>query len=403
MNITGYPVHTMARGNTTTITFSAVSVKNGNSSCCTFDNSFSYSFENSSSYAYGTHFADASEETPFYYDDDYNNDYGPCKYKAHGASFLPVLYSLFFILGFLGNALVLWVILLGARLRSMTDVCLLNLALADLLLVCSLPFLAHHARDQWVFGDVMCKVVLSAYHIGFYSGIFFITLMSVDRYLAIVHAVYAMRARTRKYGAIAAVVTWLAGFLASFPEALFIKVEKHNEKENCRPVYDRHTWGIFCLFKMNTLGLLIPLVIMGFCYTQIVRKLLSSPSSKKQAIRLVLIVVVVFFCCWTPYNMASFFKALELSSDNPNCESSKALRLTLQITEAMAYSHSCLNPILYVFVGQKFRRHLIRLMSKAPCRMCQFMKNYLTRDLSALRTGSVYSQTTSVDERSTAV
>uniref|UniRef100_A0A4W5PRS9 C-C motif chemokine receptor 8 n=1 Tax=Hucho hucho TaxID=62062 RepID=A0A4W5PRS9_9TELE len=296
-------------------------------------------------------------------------------YPVHTtASFLPVLYSLFFILGFLGNVLVLWVILLGVRLRSMTDVCLLNLALADLLLVYSLPFLAHHARHQWVFGDVMCKVVLSVYHIGFYSGIFFITLMSVDRYLAIVHALYAMRARTRKYGAIAAVMIWLAGFLA-----LFLKVEKHNKKVNCHSVYDGHAWGIFAFFKINTLGQLIPLVIMGFCYTQIVRRLLSAPSSKKQAIRLFLIVVVVFFFCWTPYNITSFFKALD-----------KAIRLTLQTTEAMAYSHSCLNPIIYVFVGQKFIRHLIRLIN----RMCQFMKNYLPRDFRASRTGSVYSQTT---------
>nr|XP_046158456.1 C-C chemokine receptor type 1-like [Oncorhynchus gorbuscha] len=400
MNITGYPVHTTAGGNITTIPFSSVRVENGNSSSYSYENSSSYAYENSSSYAYGTHFANTFDVTTYDYGD---YDDGVCKYKPHGASFLPVLYSLFFILGFLGNVLVLWVILLGVKLRNMTDVCLLNLALADLLLVCTLPFLAHHATDQWVFGDVMCKVVLGAYHIGFYSGIFFITLMSVDRYLAIVHAVYAMRARTRKYGAIAAVVTWLAGFLASFPEALFLKVEKHNEKENCRPVYDDRALVIFGLFKMNTLGLLIPLVIMGFCYTQIVRRLLSRPSSKKQAIRLILIVVVVFFCCWTPYNMTSFFKALELSEVYSSCESSKAIRLTLQITEAMAYSHSCLNPILYVFLGQKFRRHLIRLINKVPCRLCQFMKNYLPLDFRVSRTGSVYSQTTSVDERSTAV
>uniref|UniRef100_A0A8C7D964 C-C motif chemokine receptor 8 n=1 Tax=Oncorhynchus kisutch TaxID=8019 RepID=A0A8C7D964_ONCKI len=337
------------RGNTTTIPFSSVRVENGNSS--------SYSYENSSSY-----------------------------YKAHGASILPVMYSLFFTLGFLGNVLVLWVMLLGVLLRSMTDMCLLNLDLADLLLVCSLPFLAHHARHQWVFGDIMCKVVLSTYHVGFYSGIFFITLMT----------------RTRKYGAIAVVVTWLAGFLASFPEVLFLKVEKNYEKENCHPVYDGHSWGFFALFKMNTLGLLIPLVIMGFCYTQIDGLLFGGWSTEQPSDSFSLWLWCLF-CCWTPYNMRSFFKALELSEVYSSCESSKAIRLTLQITEAMAYSHSCLNPILCVFVGQKFRRPLIRLINKAPCRMCQFMKYYLPRDFRASRTGSIYSQTTSVDERSTAV
>ncbi|KAM3872687.1 C-C chemokine receptor type 4-like [Diretmus argenteus] len=293
----------------------------------------------------------------------------------------------------------------------MTDVCLLNLSLADLLLVCSLPFLAHQARDQWPFGEGMCKVVLGAYHIGFYGGIFFITLMSIDRYLAIVHAVYALRARTRSFGMIAAAVTWVAGFTASFPELYFLQVLEYRKSSNttalfCDSVYsgnentNRHFWSIFGLLKMNVLGFLIPIVIMGFCYAKIIWKLLYSPSSKKQAIRLVLVVVAVFFCCWVPYNVASFFKALELLNIYTACNSSKAIRLALQVTEAIAYSHSCLNPILYVFVGEKFRRHLLRLVNRTPCRLCQVVKTCIPQDRIA---GSFYSQTTSLDERSTAV
>ncbi|XP_044064567.1 C-C chemokine receptor type 5 isoform X2 [Siniperca chuatsi] len=347
-----------------------------------------------------------------YYDYSYNlvEDFGRCVYERHGASFLPVLYSIFFLLGLLGNSLVLWVISCGVRVRSMTDVCLLNLAVADLLLVCSLPFLAHQARDQWLFGDAMCKVVLGVYHISFYCGIFFISLMSIDRYLAIVHAVYAVRARTRSFGMIAAAVTWVAGFLASFPDLIFLQQQSNNSNNQyCFPAYPTaasgdaysyHFWTIFSLFKMNILGLFIPVVLMGFCYSQIVWRLLYSRSSKKQAIRLVLIVVAVFFCCWVPYNIASFFKALELLHIYAECKSSKDIRLALQVTEAIAYSHSCLNPILYVFVGEKFRRHLLRLINRTPCKLCQMIKVFMPQDRS---TGSAYSQTTSLDERSTAV
>ncbi|XP_039660866.1 C-C chemokine receptor type 1-like [Perca fluviatilis] len=343
-------------------------------------------------------------------------DFGRCVYERYGANFIPTLYASFFLLGLLGNSLVIWVIACGVRLRSMTDVCLLNLAVADLLLVCTLPFLAHQARDQWLFGDAMCKVVLGIYNIVFYSRIFFITLMSIDRYLAIVQAIYAMRVRTKSFGMIAAAVTWVAGFLASFPEMIFLKeqpgVNTNMTQFFCYPVYptatsndattssNSHIWSIFSLFKMNFLGLFVPVVIMGFCYSQIVWRLLHSPSSKKQAIRLVLIVVVVFFCCWIPYNIASFFKALELLHIYTECESSKAIRLALQVTEVIAYSHSCLNPILYVFVGEKFRRHLLRLINRAPCRLCQMVKACIPQDRI---NGSVYSQTTSLGERSTAV
>ncbi|XP_056300400.1 C-C chemokine receptor type 5 [Pseudoliparis swirei] len=358
-----------------------------------------------------------STEYSYYYDSysDYpDGDYGRCVYERHGATFLPALYVSFFLLGLLGNSLVIWVITRGVRLRSMTDVCLLNLAAADLLLVCTLPFLAHQARDQWLFGDAMCKVVLGVYHIVFYCGIFFISLMSIDRYLAIVHAIYAMRARTRSFGMIAAAVTWVAGFLASFPDLIFIEQQLQpgtNTTHFCFPVFPNavlndttssnpHFWRIFSLFKMNILGLFVPVLVMGFCYSQIVWRLLYSQSSKKPAIRLVVIVVAVFICCWVPYNVASFFKALQLLQIYTACESSKAIRLALQVTEAIAYSHSCLNPILYVFVGERFRRHLLRMMNRAPCRLCQVVTVCMPQDRN---TASVYSKTTSLDERSTAV
>ncbi|KAI7806961.1 C-C chemokine receptor type 5 [Triplophysa rosa] len=352
---------------------------------------------------------DDTNTSPLYnYGDYYNgnldpSDFSPCEYGDHASSLLPVLYSLFFVVGMLGNLLVVWVILMSVKLRSMTDICLLNLALADLLLVSSLPFLAHYASDQWIFGGPMCTMVLSVYHIGFYSGIFFIVLMGIDRYLAVVHAVFSLRVRTRTYGILASAVIWIIAIAASFPELINLNVSKYKNQTLCQsyPTSDEKSLFLktFGIFKMNVLGLLIPLVVIGFCYSMILNRLLRVRSSRKQAMRLVIIVMVVFFCCWTPYNVAAFLKALELNKlINITCESSKRITLSLQITEAVSYSHSCLNPILYVFAGEKFRRHLFRLLNKTPFSRLQFMKSYLTQ-----ATGSFYSQTTSVDDRSTAV
>ncbi|XP_056901765.1 C-C chemokine receptor type 5 isoform X1 [Takifugu flavidus] len=346
--------------------------------------------------------------TEYNYYDYYDHDYGTCMYERHGAKFLPVLYSLFFLFGLLGNLLVLWVIIFGTRLRSMTDVCLLNLAVADLLLVCTLPFMAHQALDQWVFGDALCKIVLGVFTISFYCGIFFISLMSIDRYLAVVHAVYAIRARTRSFGMTAAAVVWMAGILASFPELMFLKLQDVKSNLFCFPEYppatsdnaNSHFWSVFSLLKMNILGLFLPIAIMLFCYSQIIWRLCHSHSSKKQAIRLILVVVAVFLFCWVPYNIASFFKALELLGIYADCDFSKGIRSSLVITECIAYCHSCLNPLLYVFVGEKFRRHLLRMIYRTPCRICQVVKACLPQERIQ---GSVYSQTTSLDERSTAV
>ncbi|XP_053476925.1 C-C chemokine receptor type 5-like [Ictalurus furcatus] len=325
-----------------------------------------------------------------------------CEYNKHASQFLPVLYSLFFVVGFLGNALVLWVILMGAQMKSMTDVSLLNLAMADLLLLFSLPFLAHYARGTWPFGNAMCTLVLGVYYVGFYAGIFFIVLMSIDRYLAIVHAVFALKIRSKTYGILASVVIWIVAIAASFPELLYLGVEHYDNKTICSayPKDSRHNFvRSAAFFKMNVLGMLIPLSIVGFCYSMVLRRLQMLRNSKKLAIRLVAVVMVVFFCCWMPYNIAAFLKALELLEILlPDCELSKRTQLMLQVTEAIAYSHSCLNPFLYVFVGEKFRRHLTRLLRRTPCYQVQCMKRYMTQ-----AAGSVYSQTTSVDERSVGV
>ncbi|KAG7335627.1 hypothetical protein KOW79_000320 [Hemibagrus wyckioides] len=295
--------------------------------------------------------------------------------------------------------LVLWVILRGAQMKSMTDVSLLNLAIADLLLIFTLPFLAHYARDTWRFGDAMCKLVLGVYYIGFYAGIFFIVLMSIDRYLAIVHAVFALRIRTKTYGILASMIIWITAIAASFPELLYLRTETNNTEVICTAYpNDEHNKikRSIALIKMNIVGLLIPLIIVGYCYSMVLRRLLMLRTSKKLAIRLVAVVMLVFFCCWTPYNITAFIKALELQGIlSSGCELSRKIHLMLQVTEAIAYSHSCLNPFLYVFVGEKFRRHLARLLRQTPCVHVQCMKSYMTRAAS-----SVYSQTTSVDERS---
>ncbi|XP_041104405.1 C-C chemokine receptor type 4-like [Polyodon spathula] len=330
---------------------------------------------------------------------DYNSssEHAPCIKDNIGSTFLPTVYSLLFVTGLIGNALVLWVLIRCVKLRSMTDVSLLNLAVSNLLFVFSLPFLAYYAKDQWLFGDMMCKIVRGCYSIGFYSGIFFVTLMSIDRYLAIVHAVYALRTRTVKYGTIASIVVWIASFLVSFPEITYNQ-EITDNITTCRPKYPDSsikTLKALHIFKMNVLGLLIPFGIMVFCYSCIRKKLLSCRSVKKQTIKLVFLVVIVFFFFWTPYNIVSFLDALQVFHVFDDCETNKRLDLSLQVTESIAYVHSCLNPLIYVFAGEKFRRHLSRLLFRFTD--CKGLRSLQPTTI------SVYSKSTSIAEHSSGV
>ncbi|NXP47205.1 CCR4 protein, partial [Heliornis fulica] len=276
----------------------------------------------------------------------------------------PVLYSILFVTGLVGNALVILVLIAFKRVRSMTDIYLLNLAISDLLFVFSLPFLVKYSISmQWTFGSVMCKMISSAYFIGFYSSVFFITIMSINRYLAIVRSVYALQVQTTARGVIASLALWTIAILASVPDFIFFQETKDNEQAKCIPHYpDGNTgWKTFSNFQVNVLGWLIPVGILSFCYHSILKNLHKCRTQKKyKAIKLVFIVVIVFFLFWTPVNIVLFLDSLRNMFIIDDCRTSQRIDLAIELAEALSFVHCCLNPIIYAFVGEKFKEHLCK-------------------------------------------
>ncbi|XP_043920528.1 C-C chemokine receptor type 4-like [Protopterus annectens] len=297
----------------------------------------------------------------------YDSESTPCSYESSrtfDSVFLPILYYLMFAFGLIGNALVIWVLLRYIRLksRSMTDIYVFNLALLDLIFVCTLPFWADYTARGWHFGAFMCKTVTALYMFGFYGGIFFITLMSVDRYLAVVHAVAAMKARKPTCGTVATVIVWTAAIFASIPMIVFTNTEEDQTGiMTCDFASEYVNWKRYCYLETNILGLLLPFSIMLFCYSQIVQNLLRCRNTRKErAVKIIFIVVIVFFVFWTPYNVVLLLHSFQFFHD---CFNSININYALTITETLAFSHCCLNPIIYAFVGEKFKKYLSRLFN----------------------------------------
>ncbi|XP_036886475.1 C-C chemokine receptor type 1-like [Sturnira hondurensis] len=313
--------------------------------------------------------------SPMNYDVTTEYDYGgatPCKkddLRAFGAQLLPPLYSLVFVIGLVGNVLVVLVLVQYKRLKSMTSVYLLNLAFSDLLFLFTLPFwIDYSLKDNWVFGNGMCKLLSGFYYVGLYSEIFFIILLTIDRYLAIVHAVFALRTRTVTFGIITSGCTWVLAILAAIPGFYFSKTQQEFTGYTCSlhfPQEQLQQWRRFQALKLNILGLILPLAVMIVCYTGIIHILLRRPNEKKaKAVRLIFVIMLIFFLFWTPFNLVMFFSAFQDVILSDQCEQSKQLDVAMQATEMIAYTHCCVNPIIYVFVGQRFRKYLRQLFHR---------------------------------------
>ncbi|KAG8521492.1 C-C chemokine receptor type 8 [Galemys pyrenaicus] len=333
----------------------------------------------------------------YYYPDDSSS---PCSGELilrNSKLLLATFYCLLFVFGLLGNGLVILVLISCKKLRSITDIYLLNLALSDLLFVFSFPFLTHYQLDQWVFGTTMCKMVSGFYYLGFFSSMFFITLMSVDRYLAIVHAVYAVKVRSARMGIALSLAVWLVAMMATSPLLVFYQVDSDDGMLKCYSYYNQEAskWKIFIHFEINILGLLMPFTILIFCYTSILHQLKNCQNhNKTKAIKLVLLVVIVSLLFWVPFNVVLFLTSLHNMHILDGCSMSQRLTHATHVTETISFTHCCANPIIYAFMGEKFKKHLSEVFRKS------FL--YLGRQIpregrDSLHTSQHASRSTSVD------
>ncbi|CAI5663131.1 C-C chemokine receptor type 1-like [Oreochromis niloticus] len=332
-------------------------------------------------------------------EDNYGNysefdygDYAPTNstdVQEFSQVFLAILYSLVFILGFIGNGLVVSVLVKHRNQSNLTDICLFNLALSDLLFVFMLPFFSHNARvGQWTFGDFMCRLISGSHHIGFFSSIFFMVVMTLDRYMIIVHAHRVARYRTKRAAIILTVLVWMLSLFVSLPDFIFMQQTEDSQKFRCDYPEENKVWERYNLFTTNVLGLVIPLLVMVGCYSRIIPRLVNMRTAKKHRIvKLIICIVVVFFLLWAPYNISLFLEFLQEREIILNDETwYKNVKLSITVTEAFAYTHCCLNPIIYAFVGEKFMRRALQLLKK-------LMPGY-SRDLtdSSFRRSSVMSR-----------
>ncbi|KAG2458349.1 atypical chemokine receptor 4-like [Polypterus senegalus] len=284
--------------------------------------------------------------------------------RNFGKIFLPIFYSLALIIGISGNSLVVAVYIYYKRLKTKTDIYILNLAIADLLLLFTLPFWAADAVHGWELGEAMCKITSALYVMNFSCGMFFLACISLDRY----QAMFRNQDRPRKQEYIfVLIVVWMAAIILSLPQLIFSTVKEKETRRVCISVYPatmaRNTKAAIQFLEV-IFSFVIPFVIMVFCYTRVAKTLMWSPNVKKwRAFRVLLAVVGVFFLTQIPYNIVKFIRAVDvIYSFIIMCEASKNLDIAILITESAALFHSCLNPIVYAFVGASVKNHLLKLL-----------------------------------------
>ncbi|XP_030436597.1 C-X-C chemokine receptor type 2-like [Gopherus evgoodei] len=293
----------------------------------------------------------------------------PCKPDSLNINkyVVAVVYCLVFLLSLVGNSLVVLVISYNRQNRSVTDVYLLNLAIADLLFALTLPLWAVYRAHEWIFGTFMCKAVSVLQEVNFYSGILLLACISIDRFLAIV---YATRAATEKRHWVKFVCLgiWVFSIALSLPILLFREAfwPPHSGMVCYERIGEENTakWRVVLRILPQTFGFILPLLIMLFCYGVTVKTLFQTKNSQKQkAMKVILAVVLVFLVCWLPYNITLVVDTMmRTRAIAETCHRRNQIDAALSVTQILGFTHSCINPLIYAFIGQKFRNSFLKIL-----------------------------------------
>uniref|UniRef100_A0A8C4XKG1 C-X-C chemokine receptor type 6 n=1 Tax=Falco tinnunculus TaxID=100819 RepID=A0A8C4XKG1_FALTI len=302
----------------------------------------------------------------FYYNFSINdpNENGSENLHRFTNVFLPCMYSAVFILGLAGNTLVFVILVFYEKLKVLTDIFLLNLAIADWVFLWTLPFWAYSAVQEWTFGTVACRVIRGLYTLNLYTSMLTLTSITFDRLIAITFATKAHVCQTKRmtWGKLICVLIWAISLAFAAPQFIFSEVFSI-DKAICQEEYPNYRTELVLEVIQVTLGYFIPMLAMVICYSLIIRTLLHARSfQKNKSLKKIFSVVAIFILTQSPYTFLRLLKIIDWSFNlNSNFE------YAIIITEALAYFHGCLNPVLYFFMGVKFRRNLRKIVKNSRC------------------------------------
>lgn len=283
---------------------------------------------------------------------------------------LILFYSVFFAFGLVGNILALYVFLFVHTKKNSVRVFLINIAVADLILIACLPFrvLYHSQHNRWTLGPVFCKVVGNIFYMNMYVSITLLGLISVDRYVKIQRAVVRSRMQKSRWSILACFVIWAFSLTAIVP---MIALSEGNEEEDKCFQYKQRLGAkgkaYFNFFIVAVFWLVFFCLIVS--YGKIAQNLLAASRNKpdlpnalrySRTAKKSFFVLFIFTVCFVPYHTFRIFYVHTQISETP-CSWRRAADKTNEVALLFSTFNSCLDPVLYFLLSGSVRKATMRI------------------------------------------
>ncbi|XP_008299475.1 urotensin-2 receptor [Stegastes partitus] len=278
-------------------------------------------------------------------------------------------------MGVAGNTYTL-IITRSAALRRTGSmyVYIVNLALADLLYLSTIPFVVctYFAHD-WLFGEAGCRILLSLDLLTMHASVFILVAMSLERYRAVARPFSAHRSSSRNRR-LAAGIIWGLAFVLTLPMMVMIRLREGKPtvaglvKRICFPTWTQEAFKAYITVLFFTSVLVPGLVIVGL-YAGLARRYWAAQASlggssrsvrrrglKQKVVSMIFSIVVAYWACFLPFwgwQLAKLFSPESLRALSPAAHNYVNFFVT-----CLTYGNSCINPFLYTLLTRNYKDYL---------------------------------------------
>ncbi|XP_050975912.1 probable G-protein coupled receptor 34 isoform X2 [Labeo rohita] len=288
---------------------------------------------------------------------------------------LAIFYALFSLFGLSGNLLALWVFLRVQMKKNSLRIFLINLALADLLLVTCLPFrvLYHSNNDRWMLSPSLCRIVGIVFYVNMYISIVLLGFISVDRYLKLHRSSSRQLFLHSRWSVLLCCVIWAVALTCGI--CLIVLNTENGESQKCfqyKKMYDSK-WKAYLNFA--TVGMFwLVYGALVISYGRIGIKLLTTSKEKpdfpnaakynKTAWKS-FFVLFLFTICFVPYHSVRIFYIM--SQLDTSCEWINVLDKTNEAVLLLSAFNSCLDPVMYFLFCSSIRKVILKMICNSFC------------------------------------
>lgn len=305
----------------------------------------------------------------------YNSTVLGDEWTTVGGAAVCVILSVCFLVGTPGNLLVMWTIMSHVKHRCHTLLLIMHLAVADMLVVVTLPLWIYSLARSWVFGEAMCKAMVYIIYACMYASIFLITIMSVERYLAVRYPFKMLHWKNSNAMNLILAGSWTLALLLGLPTiwTRFVDETMDGVQQCIFSGFVSVALEVVCACLETLIGFVIPFLTMAVCYVQVASRLrhMHRKNTQKSAF-LISGVVVAFALCWLPHHIMNVINVAQLLGAHSE-KLKEVSEATVFISGALTFISSSVNPMLYAFAARNFQGSLRK---SAMVRLFQEIASY---------------------------